>query len=90
MSNFLQVLRIPPQVKTYRLNITEILLKVVLNTINQTKPSNLLIIKKYVLFVLCEKNFCQQKKNHTFFGSSLKNLMVGPSQYRRWELLYFL
>jgi len=68
MSNFLQVLRIPPQVKTYRLNITEILLKVVFNTINQTKPSNLLTFKKiYVICFVWKEFLSTGKKTYIFW-----------------------
>ena len=37
VSDFLRVLRFPPQIRIVRHDITEILLKLVLNTINQTK-----------------------------------------------------
>ena len=40
VGGFLRVLLFPPQIKTDGHNIAEILLKVALNTINQTKPSN--------------------------------------------------
>jgi hypothetical protein len=38
VGGFLQVLRFPPTNKTHHHDITEILLKVALNTINQPKP----------------------------------------------------
>ena len=39
VGGFLQVLQFPPPIKTDRHDITEILLKVALSTINQTKPN---------------------------------------------------
>ena len=40
VGGFLRILRFPPPIKTDRHDIPEILLKVALNTINQTKPIN--------------------------------------------------
>ena len=53
VDGFLQVLRFPPPIKLTAHDTTDILLKVVLNTINQTKPIISGII--YLRICLCER-----------------------------------
>jgi hypothetical protein len=48
VSGFLLVHRFPPSMKTNHHNITEILLKVTLNSIKPTKPTNLYINYKKI------------------------------------------
>ena len=56
VGGFLRVLRFPPSIKTDRHDITEILLKVALNTKNQT---NLCLFIRYSRFTCCVRQYVQ-------------------------------